>query len=269
MQGRRSGLTPLAPTGTLGDRRKEPAIALFLSFIDLVVSAVFTAIVAVRWFRRRRPHSLLWAWALLVWTIAVAAEAVAAFQGAWTPATYRVYYAFGALMVAAWLGAGSLVLSARRQLSRLYVGVVVVLSLIGSALIFTYPVDPASLSVTNSLGFVDVAVFPFIPVRLFVVISNILGSLAFIGAALYTLWLFLRRRDVTGSYVAGVGMIAVGGLVAASAHSIGALGGPGLFRISELVAIVIIFAGYLLSSRRPPHPGPPAVTPAASGPTPS
>lgn len=227
-------------------------MAIFLSTLDLLVSAAFTIIVAYRWYARRRTHSLLWAWALLVWTIAVAAETAAALQGAWTPLTYRVYYAFGALMVAGWLGAGSLVLTAGRRMSRAYLWTIAALSLIGTALIFAYPVDPAVLGNTDSLGFVEVTVFPFFPVRIFIVLSNILGSAAFIGAALYSVWIFLRREDVPGSYVAGVALIALGGLTAASTHSLGVLGGPGLFRISELLAIVLIFVGYILSSRRPP-----------------
>ncbi|HSR47483.1 MAG TPA: hypothetical protein VLL77_05790 [Anaerolineales bacterium] len=234
-------------------------MAVTLSTLDLLVSTIFTVVVAYRWYARRRMHSLLWAWALLVWTVAVAAEVAAARQGVWTPTTYRIYYAFGALMVAAWLGAGSLYLTAGRRLAGAYIWIVLALSVIGTALIFTYPIDPAVLSVTDSLGFVEVSVFPFIPVRIFIVISNILGSAAFIGAALYSVWVFLRYREVPGSYVAGVALIAVGGLVAAGAHSIGVLGGPGLFRISELVAIILIFVGYLVSSRRPPK------TAAASG----
>ena len=235
-------------------------MALLLSTIDLVVSLTFTLIVASQWLSRRRTHALLWTWALLVWTLAVAAETAAAPPGAWTPLTYRIYYACGALMVAAWLGAGSLHLSPGRRLARGFTWVVAALSIIGGLLIFTYPIDPALLGHTDLLGFVNVKVFPFIPVRIFIVIANILGSLAFIGAALYSLWAFRRRGDVPGNRVAGVGMIALGGLIAATAHSLGAVGGPGLFRISELATIVLIFSGYLLSTR----PAPSAVQAPAS-----
>jgi hypothetical protein len=180
------------------------------------------------------------------------------------PTTYRIYYAFGALMVAAWLGAGSLYLSTSRRLARAYIWIVAALSVVGTILIFAYPIDPAALGVTDSLGVVEVKVFPFFPVRIFIVISNILGSAAFIGAALYSVWIFLRRREVPGSYVAGVGLIAIGGLIAAGAHSIGVLGGPGLFRVSELGAIILIFVGYLLSSRRPPRSAAAATGPSGS-----
>jgi hypothetical protein len=229
-------------------------MALLLSSIDLVVSAVFCLVVGAQWLARRRTHALLWTWALFVWTVAVAAETAAALNGAWTPLTYRVYYAFGALMVAAWLGAGSLHLVAARRTAARFAWLIAALSVVGGILIFTYPIDPALLSHTDSLGFVDVKVFPFIPVRLFVVIANLLGSLAFIGAALISIWRFRTLHDVPSTRVTGVALIALGGLVAALAHSLGALGGPGLFRISELAAIVLIFSGYMLSTRRSPAP---------------
>ncbi|HMK09071.1 MAG TPA: hypothetical protein VK449_08600 [Anaerolineales bacterium] len=232
-------------------------MALLLSSLDLLVSLTFTIVIAAQWLARRRMHALLWTWAMFVWTVAVAAETAAALNGAWTPTTYRLYYAFGALMVASWLGAGSLHLVAGRGLARGFTWVVALLSVVGCLLIFTYPIDPAKLSVVNSLGFVDneiVKVFP-LPVRIIVAVSNMLGSVAFIGAALYSLWAF-RRHAAPQNRVIGVGMIAVGGLLAAGAHSLGALGGPGLFRISELATVVLIFAGYLLSTRRAPAPVP-------------
>jgi len=231
-------------------------VALALSALDLVVSACFTLLVAAQWVARRRPHQLLWAAALLVWTLAVGAETAAAWNGIWSPMTYRLYYAFGALMVAAWLGAGSLHLSASPRLARAFTWVVAGLSIVSGILIFTYPIDTAKLAVVDSLGFVDttlVKVFPFVPVRMFVVLANILGTLAFVGSALYSLWR-LRGGGFSGARTTGVLLIAVGGLVAASTHSLGAIGGPGLFRVGELAAILFIFSGYVLSSRRLPEP---------------
>ena len=237
-------------------------MAVLLSSIDLVVSVTFTVIVAAQWASRRKTHSLLWAWALLVWTLAVAAETAAAWGGSWTPLAYRIYYAFGALMVAGWLGAGSLHLSAKRGLARGFTWVIAALSIIGGVLIFSYPIDPAKLAIVDSLGFVDsalVKVFP-ISVRILVATTNALGSVAFVGAALYSLWYFRRRRDVPSNRVTGVSVIALGGMIAAAAHSLGAVGGPGLFRISELATIILIFSGYLLSTRRVTAPAAAAVS---------
>ncbi|HET7011493.1 MAG TPA: hypothetical protein VFI11_12030 [Anaerolineales bacterium] len=230
-------------------------MAVAISLIDLALSIFFTLAVVSQWLARRRAHQLLWAGALLVWTLAVAAETAAAVRGAWTPLAYRTYYACGALMVAGWLGAGSLFLSASPRLARTYTIILAALSLAGIAGIATFPVDPALLTRTDALGFVEVKVFPMIPVRLFVILANILGTLAFVGSAIYSL-ARLRDRGFSGSRTGGILLIALGGLVAAGAHSLGVLGGPGLFRVSELAALLLIFAGYILSSRKLPTPSP-------------
>ena len=226
-------------------------MALAISVLDLALSAGFTLVVAGQFLARGRPHQLLWSVALLVWTLAVAAETVAAAQGVWTPSAYRMYYACGALMVAAWLGSGSLFLVASTRLARAFAPLVGALSLAGVVAIVSFPLDASLLGHTDALGFVEVKVFPLFPVRLLVIVANILGTLAFVGSAVYSL---ARRRDraFTEARAGGVLLIALGGLVAAGAHSLGALGGPGLFRTSELAAIVLIFSGYLLSSRRLP-----------------
>lgn len=222
-------------------------MALALSSINVLISAVFTAVVFRQWIQRRKLQQLLWSFALLVWTIAVAAELSATIQGEWTAFTYRIYYAFGALMVAPWLGAGSLFLIASRRLAKGFTIFVAALSLVGVSLIVAFAVDVSQLTFTDSLGFVEVKIFPLIPVRLLIIIGNALGSVAFVGSALYSVW-SLRRRDVPRQLTIGVLLIGVGGLVAATAHSLGALGGPGLFRVSELAAISLIFGGYVLST---------------------
>jgi hypothetical protein len=236
--------------------------ALLISLVDVLLSALFTVLVFGRWLSRRKPQHLLWSFALLVWTLAVLAETLAAYQGAWTPLTYRGYYVFGALLVAAWLGAGSLYLVASARTAHRFAAVVALLSLLGAALIQLYPIDASLLTRVDTLGFVEVKVFPFIPVRILVVLSNILGTAAFVGGALYSLWGF-RKRDLPGELTSGVSLIALGGLVAAGAHSIGVLGGPNLFRISELAAIALIFSGYVISTFLPGRAKSPQTAPSS------
>lgn len=223
-------------------------MAFLISVLDVVLSGTFTALVARQWLQRRRPYQLLWTIALAVWTVAVFAETIAAYNGAWSPTTYRTYYAFGALMVAPWLGAGSLFLVASRRTAVGFLVAVLTLSLVGGATIMTYPIEPALLTHTDMLGFVDVSIFPFVPTRVLIVVGNIAGTIAFVGSALYSAFQF-RQQRMQRDRMVGVLLIGVGGLVAAAAHSIGVLGGPGLFRISELAAIALIFAGYLVSTR--------------------
>ncbi|MDQ7029729.1 MAG: hypothetical protein Q9O62_08110 [Ardenticatenia bacterium] len=222
-------------------------MAFLISVLDVVLSSIFATLVLREWWRKRKPYQLLWGGALLIWAVAVFAEMVAAYQGMWSPFTYRVYYAFGALMVAAWLGAGSLFLVLPRRGAMAALAFVLLLSLAGGVLVFTWPIDPSGLTRTDVLGFVETKMFPFIPVRVLIVMANIFGTVAFVGSALYSVWLF-SRRQMERERMVGVALIALGGIVAASAHSIGVLGGLALFRVSELMAISLIFAGYLVGS---------------------
>lgn len=217
-----------------------------------LVSLVFALLVWRQYLERRRPHQLLWAVAFLIWAAAVLVEAWVALRGGWTGRSYRVYYSTGALLVPAVLGVGTLYLLARPWVARGALLVLVVLGGLGLVMVWTVPfANPAALQVSPAE--VPTRVFPFFPVRLIIAVLNIAGSAAFIGGALYSWWQ-MRGRPELRQRAAGVSLIALGGLLAAAAHSLGALGVLDLFRVSELVAVVLIFAGFLLASRPQPSP---------------
>jgi hypothetical protein len=218
-----------------------------ISGASTVISLVFTLLVFKQYLHQRAGHHLIWSLALLWWVIAGASELVATLKG-WSPLTYRLYYAAGALVIPAWLGLGTLLLLAPRRLANLAVRLVSLASLAGLWLILTWPI-PSPTALQQAGTFIPVQIFPFIPVRLWLVILNALGTLAFVGGALYSAWAFWRRQ-MRPERVVGTLLIAAGGLVAAGAHSLGALGHLELFRPSELVAVILIFSGFLWTTRR-------------------
>lgn len=218
------------------------------SLTSTVISALFVLFVLRQFLERRKVHQLIWTIALGIWTVAVAMEAVAAVSG-WSPIVYRIYYATGALQVPAWLGLGTIYLIASRRIANASAVFLIVAALVGVILIFTAPIKVADLAQTDETGSVVVKVFP-VYIRLLVGLLNALGSIAFVGGAIYSLGYFWRQR-IMGDRVIGVALIALGGIVAAVAHTIGAFGGPELFRISELVAVILIFLGFLKASVSP------------------
>src|SRR5438874_4814440 len=70
---------------------------------------VFAALLYRQWWQRRRPYQLVWGLGLLWYAIAAAADASGQLAG-WSEGTYRVWYFFGAIASAAWLGLGELYL---------------------------------------------------------------------------------------------------------------------------------------------------------------
>lgn len=223
-------------------------INLLISGADVILSIVFTILVLRQYLERRKMHQLMWTIAIALWTIGVAAELIATASG-WNQISYRAYYATGALLIPAWLGMGTLYLVMSRMWANRILIVLIVLSVIGVLLIAAWPISQVQLASTGG-EFVPLKVFPFFPVQLILILLNTFGALAFILGALWSVYKFMGIKSM-GERALATALIAVGGLIAAGAHSIGALSGIELFRISELIALILIFIGFLLSSPAP------------------
>jgi hypothetical protein len=221
-------------------------VNILISSADVILSLVFTVLVVLQYLQRKRVHQLMWGIALALWTIGVAAEVVATVRG-WGNLTYRGYYATGALLIPAWLGMGTLFLVIGRKWANIILAALVVLSVIGIVLIAFSPIQATQLHNTGG-QFVPLKVFPFFPVELLLIVLNTFGAVAFVGGALWSVIQFARIQAM-GERALATGFIAIGGIIAAAAHSLGVLAGIELFRISELLALVFIFVGFLMSSR--------------------
>ncbi len=219
-------------------------INVLISSLDMLLGILFTGLVLRQYLARKKMHQLMWALAIAFWTLAVAAELVATLGG-WSVLTYRVYYATGALLIPAWLGMGTLFLVLPRKWANTVLAALVVLSLVGVVLIATWNVEPSQLATGGE--FVPLRVFPFFPIQLILIVLNTFGAVAFIGGALWSAYRFFRMQAM-GDRALATTLIAVGGIIAAVAHSLGVLGGIELFRVSELAALAFIFLGFVLST---------------------
>jgi hypothetical protein len=84
---------------------------LVLPLLTSVASFALAALVLDQWRQRRRSFQLVWGLGLLSYGISSGAQFVGAFG--WTPVLYRLWYMFGALLVAAYLGTGTVYLLSR------------------------------------------------------------------------------------------------------------------------------------------------------------
>lgn len=85
---------------------------VLLPLATCLVSLVFAALVLEQWWQRRRAFQAVWGAGLVWYAISSGAQFAGAAFG-WSPALYRAWYLFGALLVAAYLGMGTVYLLAR------------------------------------------------------------------------------------------------------------------------------------------------------------
>jgi hypothetical protein len=205
--------------------------------LSAVVSAVFAVVMGVRYARRRRAHQLAWTIGLAMFAAAAVAGAMARMAGA-TESEYRVFYLFGAILNVAWLALGTLFLLVPR-VARWAVWGVVALTVIAAGAVFTAPVD-LSAAVDTGRGF-DAAPLP----RILAGIGSGLGSVILIGGALWSAWVFLRRRH-EGRRALGNVIIAAGVLVAAVGGTAAFTGASGVVEWTNFAGVTLIFMGFLL-----------------------
>src|SRR5256885_16483393 len=92
--------------------RVSPNVVLPL--LSSVTSFVFAAAVLAQWSQKRRGFQLVWAIGLLWYGISAGTEFLGSAFG-WNEMLYRTWYLIGAFFVAAYLGAGTIVLLARTR----------------------------------------------------------------------------------------------------------------------------------------------------------
>ncbi len=205
-----------------------------LAFAAALVSLRLSGDLLRRFRRRPAPELAAWAAALAAYAIAAGALAWGAAAG-WGDAAFRVYYLGGALLTAALLGTGSLLLAGRRWITPLalvYTGIAV-----GIALGVPLNGEISGTAIPEAQDVLDLW-----PARVIAIAGNSLGTLALAGVALAT----FRARPLGNALIlAGVAVAAVGSGLAGL--------GVGALAPAIAAAAILLYAGFVLPSKRLPR----------------
>lgn len=219
-------------------------------FVVALIALVFGGTVLRQWAMRKRPQQLLWGVSLLM--AALAALLYIAFLATGADLIFRVYYIFGALLNAAYLGMGSLYLVLSRRVANLVLSGLVIASAFGVALLLVAPLDAAKLHAAQGLGSSGAGVIkPGLWLLLFV-LHNIFGALTVIGVAVYSAYKVGRQQAPRRFATANI-TIAAGVLIVSQAGSGARLGATstGFFWIVTAVGFGVVFVGFLLTTSLP------------------
>jgi hypothetical protein len=209
-----------------------------LAFITAAVSLVFTVAVRLSYQRSRRPALLAWTVGLALFTLAALAGALAQSGGA-TENEYRVFYLFGGILNVAWLALGTVLLVAPR-FARASLVAVIALTVVSVYAVFTTPVN-LQIALDTGKGFPDGS----LP-RILAAIGSGVGSLVLIGGALWSAWVFLRKRHNGRRALSNI-VIAAGVIIIAAGGTVTFTGANGILEYTNLVGLCVMFAGFLIA----------------------
>jgi hypothetical protein len=217
----------------------ERNVIHFLPAITTVVAAVFTSVLYRHWRQKPGARYLLW------WMIGVAlygvgtlTEAITTVFG-WSEPVFRSWYVAGALLGAAPLAQGTVyLLLPRRIADRLAVAVATYIA-IASAFVIATPILPEMVESHRLTG--DAMAWQW--VRLFSPLVNLYAVVFLIGGAIYSAVKY-RRQGGSGARVRGNWLIAVGAILPGIGGSFARAGIVEVLYVTELVGLLLIWAGY-------------------------
>lgn len=258
------------------------SINQILPFASTAIMLGFTIYVLQRYLVRRAPHFLFWGIGLAFFGAGSFAEAYLSL--AWNRWVFFSWYLFGAALNAAWIGHGTLVLLTRRW----WVNIVTIVLVVGSHFagylmlqampkldvsVFTTskPVSEqygtkvlkegttapegaqtATMTYRGQQVTVVRGLLPLgSPVRLTTPFFNIYGLLTLVGGAIWSAYLFWRKRVLPNRVIGNV-LIAAGALLIGSASTLTRLGYGQFLYLGELLSAIIMFAGFRFAARPAP-----------------
>jgi len=204
-----------------------------LAFAAALVSLRLSGDLVGRFRRQRSAELAAWAAALGAYALAAGALAWGAAAG-WSDPAFRLYYLGGALLTAALLGAGSLLLVGRRRVvpvALAYTGLA-----IGVALAVPLDGELSGAEVPEAQDVLELW-----PARALAIAGNSLGTLAVVVVALAT---YRRRRLGNALILGGVGIAALGSGLAGL--------GVGVEALAPIVAVaaLMLYAGFVAPTVR-------------------
>ncbi|MBI2836313.1 MAG: hypothetical protein HYX85_01300 [Chloroflexi bacterium] len=209
-----------------------------IPLLSAIVSFGFALSVLDQFFARRKPYQLVWTLGLFMYFIATGAEFWMETTGI-NALAYRLWYLFGAILVAAYLGMGTLYLLTSRRTANILMAVLGVISIYALFRVFTAPLDLGQLTYLSGKA------MPM-SVRVMTPFLNLFGTLALAGGALFSAFVFWRRRFMPHRVTSNI-FIALGAMLPAIGGTRMRLESPQLFYFLELLGVIIIFIGFLRS----------------------
>ncbi len=216
-----------------------------ISTLAALVALVFAGGVFERYRERGGNHLLFWSIGAFLFGAGVFAESI--LSVGFNAAALKAWYLCGAMLTAPWLGQGTVALLVRKpRVAGTLTAVLLALSLFAFELI-------RSAAITNSANYNALApvsaqyrdILARSGIVIFLtILLNLYGTVTLVGGAIYSAYLFWRKRVLAHRMYGNI-LIAAGGLLPATGGSSVAVGFGGWHSWSLLLGVILMYLGYI------------------------
>ncbi len=217
---------------------------LIVPLISALLSLVFAVMVFKQFRAKAKPHQLVWGFGFTFYFFATLSEFLFDLKGPNT-ILVRTWYLFGATLVPAYLGMGTLYLLAPRKIAHAVMALLFVGTVTMAIVVMTAHVDLSSFAPGDTLKAEGVLADSARKSFYF----SAPGAIILIGGAAYSAFVVWLKKTMPMRAVSNI-LIAIGGwfpVIGGGMERV--FSNPDMLYLTELLGIIIIFAGFLVGSQ--------------------
>ena len=224
-----------------------------LPIFSTIITLIFTIAVFNRYRARGGAHLLLWAIGLVFYGLGTAMEVVLGLT--FNALALKLWYLSGAMLTAAWLGQGTVNLLAGAGAAwRRYTNMLLLLvSLAALGLVLAAPLQSAAgfhPGIPVSTQYKDILTRSGLTIAM-TILLNTYGTFTLIGGALYSAFLFWRKKVLFNRMLGNI-LIAGGAMLPAMGGSFLKAGLPDWLYLSEFSGVILMYGGFVLATAAQP-----------------
>ena len=219
----------------------------YLPYLSTIVTFAFTAAVFNRYRQRGGVYLLLWAFGLLLYDLGTLSEVILGLT--FNVFVLKLWYLTGAMLTAAWLGMGTVHFLIRRaNTAQILTWILAAVSVLAFVLIIVAPANPLAYDISRPVSeqYKDILTRHGMTVLL-TILLNIFGTIALVGGAIYSAYLFWRKKILANRMYGNI-LIAAGALSPALGGTFLRTGFVDFLYLSELVGAILMFIGFVLAT---------------------
>jgi hypothetical protein len=219
----------------------------YLPYLSTLVTFGFAGAVFHRYRQRGGVHLLLWSFGLFLYGLGTLSEVILGLT--FSMMMLKLWYLTGAMLTAAWLGMGTVHLLFRKgNTARILTWILGAVSVLAFVLVFAAPANAAIYDVARPVSeqYKEILTRNGL-VILLTILLNIYGTLTLVGGAIYSAFLFWRKKILANRMYGNI-LIAAGALSPAVGGTFLRAGLADILYLSELIGAVLMFIGFTLST---------------------